>query len=206
MNEHRDRALRGWAKLLNPEALRGNLVAASLFLAAYQVLKSSAIEGVRSFYSNEFKDGQWVPGENYRTKCLALDKSTLRASLLWLRQAAALDDADLALVDRIREHRNELAHELLRFLGTADAEVNVQLLAGIYELVAKIDRWWIREVEMATDPDFDGRQAADEDIASGNMLAIQVMLRVATGEDSGAFWAEFQRQLRAEAEQDPDPG
>ncbi len=48
---------------------------------------------------------------------------------------------------------------------------------------------------MTIDPDFDGRDVADEDITSGRMLFIQTMIRIATGEDSEVFWKEFQKQL-----------
>jgi hypothetical protein len=200
MSDHHEQARRGWAKFLNPDILRSNLIVASIFLAAYEMLRASVIDRIRSFFSNEFRDGEWIASQDHQTNCLALDKSPLRASLLWLKQMSAIDDADIARVDRIREHRNELAHDLPKFLGTADADVNVQLLVGIYELVAKIDRWWIREVDMTTDPDFDGREVTDEDIASGNMLFIQIMLRIATGEDSGVFWEEFQKHFGAVAE------
>ena len=194
MKDFREQAQRGWAKFLNPEVLRSNLITASIFLATYEMLRASVIERIRGFFSYELRDGEWIANEDYRTKCLALDKSPLRASLLWLKQNLAIDDADIALVDDIREHRNDLAHDLPKFLGTADAEVNTRLLGGIYELVTKIDRWWIREVEMTINSDFDGCEVADKDITSGNMLFIQMMIRIATGEDSGAFWEEFQKQ------------
>ncbi len=200
MSDHRQQARRAWAKFLDPEVLRSNLIVASIFLAAYETLRTSIIDRIRSFFTFEFRNGEWVAGGDYQTKCLALDKSPLRASLLWLKQMSAIDDADIARVDSIREHRNELAHDLPKFLGTADAEVNVQLLVGIYELVSKIDRWWIRYVDMSTDPEFDGREVADEDITSGNMLFMQVMLRTATGEDSGALWEELQKQFSPAAE------
>ncbi len=202
MSDHRERARRGWAKLLNPDVLRSNLIAASIFLAAYEMLRATVIDRIRSFFSNEFRDGEWITSEGYRANCLSLDKSPLRASLLWLQRMSAINDADIALVDSIREHRNDLAHDLPKFLMTADAEVNIQLLDGIYELITKVDRWWIREVDMTTDPDYDGREVADEDIASGNMLFIQMMVRIATGEDSGVFWEEFQKQFEANPEQE----
>lgn len=202
MNANMDRATRGWAKFLNQEVLRSNLIAASIFLAAYEMLRTSIIDRIRSFFSHEFRDGKWLANEDYATGCLALHKSPLRASLLWLKQMSAIDDADIARVDRIREHRNDLANDLPRFLGTADAEVNIQLLADIYELVAKIDRWWIRQIDLDADPDNNGREIADEDITSGKMLFIQMMLRIATGEDSGEFWEEFQKHAGASPRQD----
>ena len=197
MNDHRQQTLRGWAKFLNPEVLRSNLITASIFLSAFEILRASIIDRIRDFYSHEFRDGKWIPSEEYTSKCLTLDKSRLLASLLWLKEMSVIVDTDIARVDAIREHRNDLAHDLPKFLATADAEINVQLLVSIYELVTKIDRWWVREVEMAVDSDFDGREVADEEIMSANMVFIQMMLRIATGEDSAVFWEEFQKQAGA---------
>ena len=75
----------------------------------------------------------------------------------------------------------------------ADAEINTNFLRAIYELVTKIDRWWIKEVDIPANSDFDG-EVSDADIQSGTMIFIQMMLRIATGEDSSVFWDEFQKQ------------
>jgi hypothetical protein len=61
--------------------------------------------------------------------------------------------------------------------------------------VTKIDRWWIREVEIPTNPDFDGREVADDDIQSGNMLFLQMMVRIVEGNDSAAFYEEFFKEV-----------
>jgi hypothetical protein len=193
VKDNREKVLRSWAKLLNPESLRSNLIAASIFLAAYEILRESVINRIQDFFTQGFDENGWIIGKDYETKVLALDKSPLRSSLLWLKGMDAIDEADLAQMDRIREHRNELAHDLPKFLGSDDAEINIQLLSGIHELIAKVDRWWIREVEMTTNPDFAGREVADEEIVSGNMLFIHLMLRIATGDDAGALWKEFQK-------------
>src|SRR4051812_20190258 len=107
MSDQRERAFRAWAKFLNPEVLRGNLIAASIFLAAYETLQASVIDRIRSFFSDEFKDGEWLDSDDYKSKILALHRSPLRASLLWLKQMSAIDDADIARVAQIREHRNK---------------------------------------------------------------------------------------------------
>ncbi|MGA7501591.1 MAG: hypothetical protein WBX00_33080 [Isosphaeraceae bacterium] len=193
MNEQRDRAYRGWAKFLNPEVLRSNLITASLFLAAYETLKTSIIDRIRAFFTHDFDENGMIVGEGYRTKVLSLDKSPLRASLLWLKEMSAIDDFDIARIDEIREHRNALAHELPTYIATGDADVNIQLLVAIVTLVTKIDRWWIREVDIPIDPDYDGREVADGDIHSGNMIFLQMMLQIAAGEDSAVYWDEFQK-------------
>lgn len=195
VDEQRDKAMRGWAKFLNPDTLRGNLITASIFLTAYEMLRASVIDRIRDFFTHGFDESGWVISDEYKTKVLALDKSPLRASLLWLKGMSAIDDADMANVDAVREHRNELAHDLPKFLGTVDAEINLRLLGTLYDLVTKIDRWWVREVELTIDPDRDGREVADEDIISGTMLSLGLMLRIAAREDSPAYWEEFRSRV-----------
>ncbi len=194
MNTPEDQVYRSWAKFLNPESLRGNLIIASIFLAAYELLRTSVIDRIRDFFTYEFNEHGGVVSEDYKSKILSLDKSPLRASLLWLKEMSAIGDTDIELVDEIRKHRNELAHDLPKFIATADAEINVNLLGSIYELLTKIDRWWIKEVDIPTNPDFDGQEVADDEIQSGMMLCMQMMLRIATDENASVFWDEFQNQ------------
>ncbi|MBW4460991.1 MAG: hypothetical protein KME47_12255 [Nodosilinea sp. WJT8-NPBG4] len=193
MNTLEDQAYRSWAKFLNPESLRGNLIAASIFLTAYELLRTSIIDRIRDFFTYEFNEHGGVVSEDYRSKVLSLDKSPLRASLLWLKEISAICDTDIELIDRIRKHRNELAHDLPKFIVNSDAEINIDLLESIYELLTKIDRWWIKEVEIPTNPEFDGQEVADDDIQSGVMLCMQMMLRIATDENASVFWDEFQK-------------
>lgn len=188
-------AFLSWAKFLNPETLRDNLIAASIFLSAYEMLCASIIDQIRDFYSFGFDEDGAIVDEAYRNKVLALHKSRLQASMLWLRENSVISDADLDLLDAIRKHRNELAHELPKFISEDDANINIRLLGAICELVTKIDRWWIREVEVPTNPDFDGCDVRVEDILSGRMLFIQMMVQIASGEDSSAYWEEFQKQM-----------
>jgi hypothetical protein len=194
MDALREQVFRSWAKFLNPESLRSNLIAASIFLAASETLRTSVIDRICNFFTYKFDENGGVVSEDYRNKVLSLDKSPLRASLLWLKEMSAIGDAEIELVDEIRKHRNDLAHDLPKFLTSADAEININLLGAIYELVTKIDRWWIKEVEISVNSDFDGQEVADANIQSGTMIFIQMMLRIATGEDSSVFWDEFQKQ------------
>lgn len=47
---------------------------------------------------------------------------------------SAIGDTDIELVDEIHKHRNELAHDLPKFIATVDTESNVNLLGATYEL------------------------------------------------------------------------
>ena len=78
-----------------------------------------------------------------------------------------------------------------KFLTTAEIEVNIDLMAEIVRLVSKIDRWWVREVEIPTNADCDGEEITDEEIISGRMIILQIMLRILTGEDSTVLWEMY---------------
>ncbi|MEH1846995.1 MAG: hypothetical protein V7L25_18895 [Nostoc sp.] len=60
--------------------------------------------------------------------------------------------------------------------------------------MTKINRWWIREVEIPINPDFDGQDIVESDISSGSMLIFQIMIKVATGEDLSMLWNEIQKK------------
>jgi hypothetical protein len=152
--------------------LRSNLIATSIFLAGYELLRSSAIDRICYFFTYEFNEHERVISKNYKGKILSLDKSPLRASLLWLKEMSAIDNTDIELVDEIRKDRNELAHDLPKFIATADAKINFNLLRSIYELLTKIDRWWIKEVDIQTNLDFEDQEVVDDEIQSGMMLTI----------------------------------
>lgn len=195
MSEQRDKAVRGLAKFLNPDTLRGNLIKASLFIAAYQTFRTNVVDRLRGFFTNGFDASGPVLDPEYQTKVLALDKSPLQATLLWLKGMSAIDDADIADAHRAREHRNALSHKLQDFLLAADLEIDLGILESLCKLLAKIDRWWIREVEMTTNPDFDGVEVADEDITSGTMWFLSTMMRIAYGEDSAEYWEDFRNRV-----------
>ena len=181
MTAPQENAYRSWTKFLNPESLRSNLIVASMLIAAFETLRNSVIEPLKGFYAIGFD----APSPEYAAKVLSRHKSPLKASLLWFREANAIDDSDIATVDSIREHRNEVAHQLPKFLSTADANVNLEMLVAICQIVCKIDRWWIRDVEMSTDPDMTPERLAsvdDSDISSGNMMFLRMMIDIASGD------------------------
>ena len=197
MTTDQTQAYRSWEKLLNPEILQGNLIVASLFLASYELLRSSIIDQRRDFYICGFNAHGETVSPNYQAKVISRDKSPLRASLLWLKEAQVIDDSDIDRIQQIRAQRNEIAHNLVKLIGSSGAEIDTELFEAIFDLVAKVDRWWIREVELECNPEFDGidgRDIPDAEIHSGRMIALTLLIGVATGEDSGRFYREYVKQ------------
>lgn len=179
----------GWAKFLNPLTLRSNLLTASIFLSAWESLTQSIVDQLQGFYCTGFDPNGLTYSDSYRENVLSRHKEKLTASLLWFQESGAIDQADIELVDRIRIHRNEIAHELWKFMATAKHNVDIQLIVGMCGLVAKIDRWWIRNIELDVNPDFDDLDKSaipDDQIQSGRMIFLEMMIRVAAAEDDAS--------------------
>ena len=104
-----------WERFLDPEALRPNLILASIDIAAFEVLKNSIIERIRDFYIQGFDQDGWtiMPEEE---NVLSKDRGLTCASLKWLKESEAINDDDLEKFNRIKEHRNFLAHGITKML------------------------------------------------------------------------------------------
>jgi len=189
MNDDTDECLKAWAKVLHPDLLRSNLIAASLYLTAWETLRDCVIGQLRSFYNIGLSDKGDTVGPEYASRVLARNMSPLLASLLWFQEEGVIDETDLELVDLLRAHRNEIAHHLPEFIGKQGRDIDVVLLGRLLDLVAKIDRWWIRQIEIPTNPDFDGQDVdsiPDDQIQSGRMIFLGMLIRVSTGDRDDA--------------------
>ena len=52
---------------------------------------------------------------------------------------------------------------------------------GITALLRKIELWWIVNVEIPINPDFDGQEVNEEGITPGAVLSLQMLIQVASG-------------------------
>ncbi len=177
-----------WEKFLNPDSLKQHLLAGGIYLAAYEMFKNSLVGYPRDFYSSGFEDGKPFLDPKYQTEVLSLDKKHIfNASALWWQQQGVLTEKDILLAAEIREHRDEIAHDIPRFLGTVDGIIRLDLLEGIFVMLSKIDKWWIQEIEIPTNPDFDSRQLTNEEldgVMSMSMVLLSMMIPIAFGDDS----------------------
>ncbi len=52
---------RSWERFLDPDSLRSNLIIASIFITAYEMLEDSIVDRIRTFFINGFnEDGMKV--------------------------------------------------------------------------------------------------------------------------------------------------
>ena len=147
-----------WEEFLNPELTRPRLIAASIYIAGFESLKDSIVDRIRTFFWTGFdrETGDKIDPK-YTSDVLARNKSPVYASLDWLKEQSAIDDADLVTFERVKRCRNTLAHKLLSVLSSRGLpEDYAQCFADMVALLRKIEVWWIVNVEIPTNPDFDG--------------------------------------------------
>ena len=64
---------------------------------------------------------------------------------------------------------------------------------NIIELLCKIEKWWILNVEIPTNPDFDGKEIDEDGIVPGPIMTLRLLPDIALGseEESNFYYKEF---------------
>ncbi len=171
-----------WERFLDPDMVMPSLFTAAMFITAFEILKDSIVSDVREFYTNGFDESGPTVGDEYQIKVLSRNRSPLYASLQWLRENGAIGDEDLAIFEKLKLTRNQLAHELFAVVtGQVESAYEAQF-TDLVTLLRKIGVWWVVNVEVPTNPDFNGQEGIDEaNIVPGTALVLQMFIEVATG-------------------------
>ena len=201
--QQREKARQSWEKFLDPHSLRSNLIACSLFIVAWETFCNSAIDYLEGFYNIGHDPDLGGVSQEYQARVLDRHRSPLSASLLWFQEMGAIDEDDLDTVDRIRKHRNEIAHQLPKYLATVDYSLDTDLFTQLIELTARIGRWWVLEIEVPANPDFDNQEVNAEDVQSGDMWFLELLFQVATGDVDEAITV-YQQFTRTRKTNVPD--
>lgn len=178
-----------WEELLDPAKLQDKLICASLYVTAYEILKDSICERIRSFYLFDLTDPDPASSAKYNSEVLARNRSPVYASLDWLLEHEAVEQSDIDSFEKIKSTRNSVAHELQTYvLGGKEWDIVTQFQA-LSALLRKIEVWWLVNIEIPTNPDFDGQEIVADDILPGPVLMLKLILDVATGNQE--FLAHF---------------
>lgn len=182
-----------WERALHPETLKTNIITASIFSMAFEMLKSSIIEKIEGFFINGFDEKGMSVSPEYKEKVLSLNRSPLYASLAWLQDKNAIDDKDLERFEHIKRCRNTLAHEMLTF---ASSGVDFDVSEAFDEMIGlsrKIEIWWFENLEMAIDPEAHPEDLDLDHVIPGPVWSLQMLIDVALGpeEDARKYYDYF---------------
>lgn len=118
---------------------------------------------------------------DYQSEVLSRNKSELYASLRWLREQNAICDEDLDTFEKLKCTRNLLAHQLFAVVTGQVESTHESQFAELVALLRKIGVWWVVNVEIPTNPDFDGQEIDEDGIVPGAVLGLQMLIEVAAG-------------------------
>ena len=173
---------RSWEEFLNPEVLRPRLIAASIYIAGFEALKDAVVGRIRDFFLTGFDESGDKIDPKYKSDVLGRNRSPVYASLDWLKGMGAIDEADVETFNRVKACRNTLAHELLSTLGSEGLPENFdKCFTEMVALLRKIEVWWITNVEIPTNPEFDGHDVDEDGIVPGPIMMIQLLCDIALG-------------------------
>lgn len=186
-----------WEEFLNPEVTRPRLIAASIYIAGFEVLKDSVVGRIRSFFWTGFDESGDKIDPKYQSEVLARNRSPVYASLEWLKEMHAIDGGDVAVFNRVRSCRNALAHNLLSTLGSGGLPPDFgQCFRDMVALLCKIEVWWITNVEIPANPDYDGSEVDEDGIVPGPVMSMQLLMDIALGDEerSRFYYDEFRKR------------
>lgn len=186
-----------WENFLNPAILRNHLISASIYIASFEALKDAVIGRTRDFFWNGFDQAGDRIDPKYGHDVLSRNKSTVYASLDWLKEMGAISDADIESFNHVKECRNVLAHRLLATLGSEGMPPDFQKrFQEMVALLHKIELWWIREVEIPTNPDFDEQDIDEDGIMPGRVMVIKLLCDIALGDDKSSrfYYEQFKKR------------
>lgn len=176
-------------KILNPENVKRNLIKSGMFLTAFEMINYSIIERSKIWLcmtaglneklepniSQEYKDAIL----NRKISELGNKKNTFYSSCLWIYENGGISLNEVEQLQDIRRHRNKIAHELPTLMVDSDHEINIHLFNEIRRLLEKIDRWWLLEFEIPTNPDFDNFAEKDlQEFHSGYMIMMEHLIEI----------------------------
>lgn len=187
---------KSWERFLKPENLKANLIILSLFITSYEILKDSIITRIRNFYTNGFNEKGWIVNKEYQTEVKSLNKSLLYASLEWLKNMKAIDDNDIEEFNEIKKCRNELAHEIVNFITRGSTINPLPLFPKMINLLDKIEKWWILNVEIELNPNLNDKEIDEKGIVPGPIIMLRVLMDIALGneKESRFYYNGFKEQ------------
>jgi hypothetical protein len=153
------------------------LVRSGALMTGYELVKTAVEDDVRNFFTVGLDDDLRLQAR-YRAEGLSLGSNKIEASINWLVQNDGLTAEHVATLAAVRLHRNEVAHELARLLIDPDADVDVDLLMRLNDVVVALDRFW-GPIHIDSNPDFDGKGVDPNSFFSGTRLLFGLLVELA---------------------------
>jgi hypothetical protein len=125
-----------------PESVMARITRVSTLLTVWEMIHSNVVAGVESFFSGGIGDYDY---SDYRREVLsqAVGGTTLfDASAAWLVGKGAITSEDVAMMERIRWHRNEVGLDIDSYIGDPPYVVDLALLGPSRDMMRRLGNFW----------------------------------------------------------------
>ncbi|MBU4502114.1 MAG: hypothetical protein KKA79_05955 [Nanoarchaeota archaeon] len=141
---------------LTDKELTDVLTYTGLILVAFELVKSLIIKPIKAFYLCA-TFGEGLPFKTYEKDVLLRHKNEFEACLLYLRDfMKVIDSDDVLVIQELRKHRNDLAHNIAHKLQTQEIEQDVFLLEKVSKTLFKLSNHQMY-IEIGADPKFQNK-------------------------------------------------
>lgn len=152
---------------LSNEQISEILIYAGFIVLSYELVKGLIVKPIRQFYSH-VTFGEGMPFKSYEDDVRYRHKNEVEACLLYLRDfMGAIDSEDVKTIQNLRNHRNEVAHELIQLISL-NPKSKIELLKKVDKTLFKLSNH-NTYIEIGSDPQFIG---IDWDKAYGTEYAL----------------------------------
>lgn len=173
--------------------IREQFIFAGLLLTIFERFKKYVVDQVDGFFSDhiEIRDGHLKYTRGGKFKKLIKEKGVhapgqhanreFRAALYWFCDFGAITEDEFNDIDRIYALRNDIGHELFQVIADDNKNpIKLDDVLTTFSVYLKVVRWWVKEVEATTDPDFDQEKydnAKSDEVESIDTIFLREIIR-----------------------------
>ncbi len=184
--------------ILNPNTLKSNLILSSLYITFFESLKDYIVDKVKEFYLTGFDSEGFIYSSEYDEKITSKvtnKNKLLKVSLNWFADCGAVEADRIKEFDELVDYRNFLAHKLSKFIFEGDSDKLDDKLGKLMKLKVDLDRWWILNIEIPTNPDFDNNNIEEENVISSSEMLYKIIMEVLSGDEESAwkYYEEYEK-------------
>lgn len=187
-----------WCNILDEDKLKLNVNFAAMFVLNFECLKDYIVSQIRNLYldSIHFEEGKIIYKESkqYKDQVRTLDKNIENASLKWFIQEGAITQDDFEIYQKIRKRRNDIIHEFLKNLDEGFSDNDGMLFNKMLTIYAKIDKWWINEIEIPTSVEEVPVDYDRDDVCGGQAIVLSIINSIIL-ENKGNEYKEVLAQI-----------
>lgn len=184
-------------QILDKSYLRQTLSFFGLYISLYENFIETSTARVESFLCFEIvsvHNGKikYKHNDSYKeeVKNKIVDekgnKDITKATMLWFLDLGAINQDEYELFLGLKSLRNSFVHDMADHVWKGVSEDDIQSLTSLFILSAKLDKWWINEIEVPIMGIHDLNAEEKDRVFSLNMMFFWQMIQALLGIENGS--------------------